>query len=289
MKDKKKRLLILLMISCLIVFCVSCAPKVKSDINETMESTEANPTTAVVEAEKLTAKTVAATGKTEEATATDTTTASPAATKTPANTGVKTATATSALTKTPVAAGVKTVTTATKKPIASAGNTAASTVEPVATATVEPVATAAPTKKPVATPLATKTPAPAQPKPSVTFTGIIIDEDCFVQYENIGDDPGEDTTFCLRMKACAASGYGIAVRQANKAYKFYYFDGQFASFPSWSVGTGTQLTSWNLVNSTAKVDHVTISVTGKLDGTTRVSPYDGKRYPVITVSKLFAK
>ena len=59
-----------------------------------------------------------------------------------------------------------------------------------------------------------------------SFTGYIIDEDCFVSYDN----PGDDTKMCLSMKSCAASGYGIAVPKNDGSFKFYYFDGTFATY-----------------------------------------------------------
>ncbi|MFL0196763.1 cell wall-binding repeat-containing protein [Clostridium sp. WILCCON 0269] len=118
-----------------------------------------------------------------------------------------------------------------------------------------------------------------------TFTGYIQDEDCFISY---APNYGDDTKMCLSMKSCAASGYGITALQSDGSYKFYYFDGNFATFADGKTfdGTGSQLSAWNLIQNTSKKDHVTITVTGTLKGDTKVSPNDGKSYPVITVSSL---
>ena len=126
---------------------------------------------------------------------------------------------------------------------------------------------------------------------SLSLTGIIIDEDCIVNYTRPGDDAGEDTKICLEMPTCATSGYGIAVRQSNNTYKFYYFDGAFATLNGkiFKNGSGSQLTSWNLVHNTKKKDHVTVAVTGIVNGNTKVSPYDGISYLVLTVSSLSEK
>lgn len=90
------------------------------------------------------------------------------------------------------------------------------------------------------------------------------------------------------MKSCAASGYGITALQSDGTYKFYYFDGDFATLAgkTFNNGTGSQLDAWNLIHNTAKSDHVSIKVTGTLNGDTKVSPYDGKSYPVIKVTSL---
>ncbi len=108
------------------------------------------------------------------------------------------------------------------------------------------------------------------------FTGFIIDEDCYINYS----DPGEDTKTCLLMSSCAASGYGIAVLQSDGSYKFYYFDGSFAP-----QATGAQAEAYKLIKNTLKKNQVSISVTGSLKGDTKTAA-DGKSYPVITVSSL---
>ena len=43
---------------------------------------------------------------------------------------------------------------------------------------------------------------------------------------NMHDDPEKITKECILMPECAASGYGISVKQADGTYKFYKFDGK---------------------------------------------------------------
>jgi len=119
----------------------------------------------------------------------------------------------------------------------------------------------------------------------LTFEGYIQDEDCFIGY---APDFGSDTRGCLLMHACANSGYGITALQSNSTFKYYYFDGKFSTFADKKTfdGTGSQLSSWKLINATKKKNHVTIKVTGTLNGDTKISPYDGIKYPVITVTAL---
>ena len=124
------------------------------------------------------------------------------------------------------------------------------------------------------------------PVPKVlTFQGYIQDEDCFIGY---APDFGSDTKGCLLMHACANSGYGITALESNGTFKYYYFDGKFSTFADKKTfdGTGSQLTSWNLATATTKKNHVTVKVIGILNGETKVSPYDGISYPVITVTSL---
>ncbi|MCH3963694.1 MAG: cell wall-binding repeat-containing protein [Clostridium sp.] len=108
-----------------------------------------------------------------------------------------------------------------------------------------------------------------------TFTGYIIDQHCF----NSDSNPGNDTKSCLKMKSCAASGYGIGVPQNDGTYKFHYFDGEFA--PN---ATGTQVKAYELIDKSSKNSHISITVTGELNGDVKV--VDGVSYPVITVSSL---
>ncbi|MGV8906570.1 MAG: Ig-like domain-containing protein [Acetobacterium sp.] len=117
---------------------------------------------------------------------------------------------------------------------------------------------------------------------TVTLTGFIQDQDCFISYAG---NWGADTKPCLLMHSCAASGYGITALQSDGAYKFYYFDGDFAIYSPWTVGTGSQLTAWNFANATTKMNNITGTVVGTLDGSTKISP-DGTSYPVITLSSL---
>lgn len=135
---------------------------------------------------------------------------------------------------------------------------------------------------------------------TVTFTGILQDEDCFVQYVDpktgiAKEDPGDDTKTCLLMNACAGSGYGIIVKQKNGKYKYYYFDGEFATGnkQTFKPGTGPQLTSWQIAQNTKKEDHVTVTVKGVLKGNKRkntnvtfAANRDGIDYPVIKVTSI---
>ncbi len=41
---------------------------------------------------------------------------------------------------------------------------------------------------------------------------------------NMHDDPEKITKECILMPECAASGYGVSVKQADGTYKFYKFD-----------------------------------------------------------------
>jgi sulfite exporter TauE/SafE len=112
-----------------------------------------------------------------------------------------------------------------------------------------------------------------------SFTGYIIDEDCFVM---MPQDPGSDTKVCLRMSSCTASGYGIAVLQSDGSYKFYFFDGEFAP-----KAAGAQVKAFNIISNTTKKDHVSITVKGTLTGDTRTSQSgNAVSYPVIKVSSI---
>lgn len=134
----------------------------------------------------------------------------------------------------------------------------------------------------------------------VTYTGYIQDEDCFVGFVDpttgkAEEDPGNDSRGCLLMKSCAGSGYGITVKQEDGTYKYYYFDGEFASGTktNFVVGTGTQKAAWDLIQNTKKQNHVTIKVTGTIDGSKRTNTnvistanQDDVYYPVIKVTSL---
>jgi len=117
-----------------------------------------------------------------------------------------------------------------------------------------------------------------------TFTGYIQDQDCFISY---APNYGDDTKTCLSMKPCVASGYGITALESDGSYKFYYFDGDFATFPDRKTfdGTGSQLSAWNLIQNTIKKNNITITVKGKLNGEIKTAS-DGNTYPVITVTSL---
>ena len=108
-----------------------------------------------------------------------------------------------------------------------------------------------------------------------TLTGIVTDVHCFVKKP----DPALDSKKCLQMPACAATGFGLAVMQSDKTYKFYFLDGEFA--PS---ATGSQETVAKLIDNSTKTDHFYFTVTGTLTGETITA--DGKSYPVLKVSEI---
>jgi len=109
-----------------------------------------------------------------------------------------------------------------------------------------------------------------------TFTGIVIDEHCFVKKP----DPTLDSKKCLQMSACAATGYGVAVLQSDNTYKFYFFDGEFAP-----AATGAQLMAVNLIDDSTKTDHFYVSVTGTLTGENKKAA-DGQSYPLLKVDSM---
>lgn len=109
-----------------------------------------------------------------------------------------------------------------------------------------------------------------------TLSGYIMDTHCFL----MKPDPGLDSKKCLQMPACAATGYGIAVKQDDGAYKFYVFDGSFAPEAS-----DAQLLAADLVNATIKNDHIYITVTGILSGDT-IKADGGTQFKVIKVSSM---
>lgn len=116
------------------------------------------------------------------------------------------------------------------------------------------------------------------------LTGYIIDEDCFTGNTN----PGADSIMCLRMAGCAASGYGIAVFQADGTYSFVYFDGTFSTTAGVS-STGGQLLSANLLAGTLTENHVTIHVTGQYSGEkikNTAGTNNNTLYPVFTISAI---
>lgn len=118
-------------------------------------------------------------------------------------------------------------------------------------------------------------PAAAAAKPQ-TFTGIVTDQHCFLKKPDLTLDSKK----CLQMEACAATGYGVAVLQSDKTYKFYYLDGEFA--PS---ATDGQLKAIKLIDASTRVDHFYVTVTGTLTGQNRTAA-DGKSYPLIKVDTI---
>ena len=117
---------------------------------------------------------------------------------------------------------------------------------------------------------------PAVRASSMSLTGYIMDTHCFLKKP----DPALDSKKCLLMSACAATGYGIAVKQEDNTYKFYVFDGDFAP-----AATGSQVLAFNLANETEKNDHISISVTCTQSGNT-IKSADGTEFPVINVTSM---
>jgi hypothetical protein len=81
------------------------------------------------------------------------------------------------------------------------------------------------------------------------LTGWLIEKSC-----SGTDDPAKHTKECCLMKDCAASGYGITLKQPDGSFKFYKFDQK-----------GHNLAAVYL-KKTNKKDNLTISVKGVWDG-----------------------
>jgi len=92
------------------------------------------------------------------------------------------------------------------------------------------------------------TPPAAQVK-ATTLVGYLIDKHCFELMS-----PEEDTRVCLTMEECEASGYGLAVKQEDGIYKFYFFD-----------QNGRKLAKEYLAK-TIKSNNFRIAVVGTMDG-----------------------
>jgi hypothetical protein len=129
-----------------------------------------------------------------------------------------------------------------------------------------------------------------------TFTGYIIDEDCFVKPAYA--DPAQESKGCLTMPGCAASGYGLAVRQADGTWKFNFFDGNTSALKKSDVAgmskdqndaTGGQKLAWDFINAHIAGNNIPVTVKGVLTGDTRINPLpdsDGISYPVIRVDRI---
>lgn len=109
-----------------------------------------------------------------------------------------------------------------------------------------------------------------------TLSGYIIDTHCYLKKP----EPALDTKKCLQMEGCAATGFGIAVKQPDNAYKFYLFDGTFAP-----AASGAQTMAIDLINGTAKTDHVYITVVGTPTGKT-IKAKEGAEFEVIKVTSI---
>lgn len=82
-----------------------------------------------------------------------------------------------------------------------------------------------------------------------TLTGVLIDKHCFAYGE-----PETDSVECLKMKACEASGYGVAVKQSDGTYRFYKFDDK---------GHGIAKT---ILQNTLKENNIVVEAKGIVDG-----------------------
>lgn len=125
-------------------------------------------------------------------------------------------------------------------------------------------------------PLVSSCSASAEKVSAETMSGYIMDTHCFLKKP----DPGLDSKKCLQMAGCAATGYGIAVKQEDSTYKFYVFDGNFAP-----ESTAAQLLAVNLINETTKTDHIYITIAGTLSGKT-ITADDGSVFQVIEVASM---
>ena len=96
-------------------------------------------------------------------------------------------------------------------------------------------------------------------KTTKIFEGYIMDKHCSEK------NPTEKTKMCLNMEVCAASGYGISIKQDDGKYKFYKFDDK-----------GQELAK-DIIEKSTKEKAIPIEVNGKLDeDTLRVSKISEK-------------
>jgi hypothetical protein len=91
-----------------------------------------------------------------------------------------------------------------------------------------------------------------------SYTGYLSDVLCG---EN-GKDPGgtdltrhpeKHTLDCMRAEGCAASGYGIFLKEKGGMYKFHKFDEK-----------GSEMAKNDIVDATKKKDHMKIMVMGQM-------------------------
>jgi hypothetical protein len=111
---------------------------------------------------------------------------------------------------------------------------------------------------------------------AVAFTGVYAAEKEYKGYlsdvlcgtngkDPAGNDllknPGKHTIACMKADACAASGYGIFLKEKNGMYAFHKFDAK-----------GSEMAKKDIVDVTKKKDNIKIKVKGELlaDGTMMV-------------------
>jgi|GEM_PF-1783152 len=108
----------------------------------------------------------------------------------------------------------------------------------------------------------------AAPDPSsVTLNGYLLTSCC---YFGKAGSPASHGRGCLKMPACAHTGYGIAVLNSQGEYDFCFFDG--VNYPA-SAGdpaaSGGQALARAIAETSIKSNHIAISVTGTWSGATR--------------------
>lgn len=74
-------------------------------------------------------------------------------------------------------------------------------------------------------------------------------------------NPGKHTIACMKAEACAASGYGIFLKEKNGMYAFHKFDAK-----------GSEMAKKEVVDVVTKKDNIKVKVKGELqaDGTMMV-------------------
>jgi hypothetical protein len=68
-------------------------------------------------------------------------------------------------------------------------------------------------------------------------------------------NPGKHTLECMKADACAASGYGIFLKEKNGMYAFHKFDAK-----------GSEMAKMDIVDVAKKKDNLKIKVKGELQG-----------------------
>lgn len=124
------------------------------------------------------------------------------------------------------------------------------------------------------------------PTYAVKMTGYLVDAQSFLKAKTTEADPAVETKMTLKTDESARSGYGIAVKQKDGTYKFYYFDGKFA--PS---AIGGQKTAAGILLTTIKKERISVDVTGEYKGKFYKLKGEGPQFnqypnPVVTVASL---
>jgi hypothetical protein len=90
----------------------------------------------------------------------------------------------------------------------------------------------------------------AQEPVTITLNGWLMDQCCIVKTK----DPAKHSRTCNMMESCAASGYGIIVKQQDGSFKFYLFDEKGQSIAK------------DFLKKTQKETNLTITVKGRWNG-----------------------